>query len=64
MGRPGISVTIITLNEEARLADAIRSVRWADDILVVDCGSGDRTVDLARELGARVLHNPWLGYGQ
>ena len=54
------SVTIITLNEEANLADAIRSVTtWADDVLVVDSGSTDRTVEIARQLGARVLVNAW-----
>lgn len=62
--RPPISVTIITLNEEDGIAKAIQSVQWADDVLVVDSGSTDRTVEIAKSLGARVLQNPWPGYGQ
>jgi glycosyltransferase involved in cell wall biosynthesis len=63
MPRPPVSVTIITLNEEANLPRAIESVRWADEVVVVDSGSTDRTVEVAKGLGARVLHNPWPGYG-
>ncbi|MCM2323606.1 MAG: glycosyltransferase family 2 protein [Oligoflexia bacterium] len=63
MAQLPLSVTIITLNEEENIARAIRSVRWADEVLVVDSGSVDGTVAIARELGARVLHNPWPGYG-
>lgn len=60
-----ISVTLITLNEEANLPDAIKSVRdWAAEIVVVDSGSTDRTVELAKSLGARVLINPWRGFGE
>ncbi len=62
--RPPVSVTIITLNEEAHIARAIESVRWANEVIVVDSGSTDRTVELAKALGARVFHNPWPGYGQ
>lgn len=59
-----LSITIITLNEEKKIRRAIESVKWADDILVVDSGSTDQTVAIAKSLGARVLHNPWQGYGQ
>ena len=59
-----ISVTIITLNEENNISRAIESVRWADEIIVVDSGSTDRTVAIAKELGAKVLQQPWPGYGQ
>jgi glycosyltransferase involved in cell wall biosynthesis len=64
MQLPQISVTIITLNEEQNLPRAIQSVCWADEIIVVDSGSTDRTVEIAHELGAKVFHNPWQGYGQ
>lgn len=57
-----ISATIITLNEERKIARAIESLRCCDEILVVDSGSTDRTVELASRLGARVLEGPWLGY--
>lgn len=59
-----LSVTIISKNEEANIARAIESVRWADDVVVVDSGSTDRTVEIAKGLGARVISNPWPGYGQ
>lgn len=50
-----ITVVIPTLNEASRLATAIDSVRWADEIIVVDSGSVDDTVAIARRCGARVL---------
>lgn len=59
-----LSVTIITLNEEARLPRCLASIATiADDIVVVDSGSTDRTVEIAANAGARVIHNPWPGYG-
>jgi len=65
MPRPPLSVTIITLNEETNIARAIESVRgFAQETLVVDAGSSDRTVEIARNLGAKVITNPWRGYGQ
>src|SRR5690606_19033658 len=51
-------------NEEKNIRRAVSSARWADEVLVVDSGSRDATVAIAKELGARVLHNPWAGYGQ
>jgi glycosyltransferase involved in cell wall biosynthesis len=64
MIRPPVSVTIITLNEEKNIPHAIKSVSWAEEVIVVDSGSSDRTVEIAKELGARVIFNPWKGYGQ
>jgi glycosyltransferase involved in cell wall biosynthesis len=57
-----ISATIITLNEERNIARAIESLRCVDEILVVDSGSTDRTVEIASKLGARVLESGWPGY--
>ncbi len=54
-----ISVIILTKNEEERITRCIDSARFADEIVVVDSGSTDRTCDLAHELGARVVNNPW-----
>lgn len=51
-----LSVVILTKNEEKRLADCLESVRWADEILVVDDESTDRTVEVAQAHQARVLH--------
>src|SRR4051812_31939921 len=64
MTRPPMSVTIITLNEEENLPHAIRSVSWAEEVIVVDSGSTDGTVKVAQELGAKVIFNSWPGYGQ
>jgi glycosyltransferase involved in cell wall biosynthesis len=50
----GVSVLILTLNEEANLPGCLASVAWSDDVVVLDSGSSDRTIDLARAAGARV----------
>ncbi len=59
-----ISVTLITLNEEKKISQAIESVKWASEIIIVDSGSTDQTVAIAQSLGAHVVHHPWPGYGQ
>jgi glycosyltransferase involved in cell wall biosynthesis len=59
---PNVTVTIITLDEAEHIAAAIDSARWADEVLVVDCGSTDGTVDIARGKGAVVLCRDWSGY--
>jgi glycosyltransferase involved in cell wall biosynthesis len=56
-----ITAIIPTFNEERHIADAIASVRWADEVLVVDSLSTDRTLELARGLGARVIQREY-GY--
>ena len=57
-----ITATIITLNEERNIARAIESLRCCDQIVVLDSGSVDRTVELASNLGARVVEDAWRGY--
>jgi len=57
-----ITATIITLNEERNIARAIESLRCCDEILIVDSGSVDRTVELANNLGARVIEAGWRGF--
>src|SRR4030095_474315 len=59
---PRVTVTIITLNEAAHIADAIDSAAWADEIIVVDSGSMDETVAIARAKGARTETRAWTGY--
>jgi len=59
-----ISATIITCNEERNIARTIESLRCCDEILVVDSGSTDRTVEIAEKLGARVIESPWPGYSK
>jgi (heptosyl)LPS beta-1,4-glucosyltransferase len=57
-----LSVTIITLNEERNLRDCLGSVRFADEIIVVDSGSRDLTLSIAREFKAQVFQEPWKGF--
>jgi glycosyltransferase involved in cell wall biosynthesis len=57
-----LTVTVITNNEAANLAAALESVRWADEIVVVDSDSTDTTVDIARRFTERVIVRPWPGY--
>lgn len=59
-----ISATIITFNEEKHIADAIESLAWADEVLVVDSESSDKTVEIAESLGAKVLTQKWLGFSK
>lgn len=58
-----LSAAIITKNEEQALPDCLRSLEFVDDIVVVDCGSTDGTVALARERGCRVFLEDWKGFG-
>jgi len=58
-----ISAVIITRNAAARIGEVLRAVEMCDERLVLDSGSTDDTVALAREAGARVEHQPFLGYG-
>ncbi|NNE43912.1 MAG: glycosyltransferase family 2 protein [Gemmatimonadetes bacterium] len=61
MNTPRISVCMIAQNEAARIERALRSVAWADEIVVIDGGSTDDTVARAEACGARVEVHPWPG---
>ena len=58
-----ISVYIIAYNESEKIRDCINSVLWADEIIVADSHSTDGTSEIAKELGAKVIHIPFNGYG-
>ena len=58
-----LTVTVITRNEAANIGNALESVRWADEIVVVDSHSTDETVAIAERLATRVEVRDWPGYG-
>ena len=58
-----LSVVIISKNEEKFIADAVKSALFADEVLVLDSGSIDSTCAVAQQVGAKVLHQDWLGFG-
>ena len=58
-----LSIVIITKNEEKFITDAINSAIFADEVLVLDSGSTDKTCNIAKEIGARVEQQAWLGFG-
>jgi hypothetical protein len=60
--RPAVSCTIVCQNEASKIRECLDSVRWCEEVIVVDGGSTDDTADLARAWGARVLHNRWPGF--
>ncbi len=57
-----LSIVIITLNEEANLARTLESVAWADEIVVLDSGSTDRTREIAESFHAKFFCEPWKGF--
>ncbi|MBN2135889.1 MAG: glycosyltransferase family 2 protein [Acidobacteria bacterium] len=60
--KTGITAVIITHNEEENIKPAIESISWCDSIIVVDCESDDKTVQIAEWLGAKVYTRKWKGY--
>ena len=58
-----LSVIIITKNEAENITACLESVAWADEIIVVDSGSDDATVEICRELGVQVHQRDWPGFG-
>ncbi len=59
-----LSATIVTLNEERKIARALESLRCCDEIVVLDSGSTDQTRAIAQKLGATVQHRAWDGYAR
>jgi glycosyltransferase involved in cell wall biosynthesis len=57
-----VSVVVLTMNEEPNIRRCLASVSWAEQVVVVDSGSTDATVPIARSRGAEVVEQPWLGF--
>jgi glycosyltransferase involved in cell wall biosynthesis len=64
MVRLPLSLLVLTYNESANIARCLDSVPFADEKIVIDCGSTDDTLAIARAHGARTLQQSWLGFGQ
>jgi glycosyltransferase involved in cell wall biosynthesis len=62
--RPTIGVIVITWNEEDQIAACLETVTWADEVIVVDDCSTDRTVEIAEQFGARVIVNKRTGFDE
>ena len=58
-----ISAYILTYNEAEKIEAAVASVLWADEVVVIDSFSIDRTAEIATKLGARVVEVPFNGFG-
>jgi len=57
-----ISATLITYNEELNIGEALESVSWVDEIVVIDSGSSDATLEICRRFTDRITHRDWTGY--
>lgn len=57
-----LTVTVITKNEERKISDCLKSISFADEIIVVDSGSTDKTVEIARHFTDKIIYNPWPGH--
>jgi glycosyltransferase involved in cell wall biosynthesis len=62
--RQTLSVAMIAMNEEANLPRTLETVKWADEIIVVDSGSRDRTLEIAQSFGARTSYHAFGGHGE
>lgn len=64
MAKPPLSCCIITLNEADRIGKTLESVTGlCDEIVIIDSGSTDDTINIAKSFGAKIFFNPWSGYG-
>ena len=62
--RQTLSIAMIAMNEEANLPRTLDSVRWADEIVIVDSGSTDRTLEIAHSFGAKTTYHAITGHGE
>lgn len=59
-----ISVVIITKNEEKNIEACLKSVNWVDEIVIVDSGSTDKTLEIADRYNCKIIETPWLGFAK
>ena len=62
MKRPTVSAIVVCFNEEERIGDCLDSLRWCDEVVVVDSFSTDRTAEICRRYTDRFIQRPWAGY--
>jgi len=62
--RKTLSIAMIAMNEEANLPRTLESVKWADEIVVVDSGSRDQTIEIAKSFGAKTSYHAFGGHGE
>jgi len=59
-----ITASIITKNEEMNITRCLNSLLWVDEIIIVDSGSNDKTVQICKDFGCKIIETSWLGFGQ
>ena len=60
----GLTVTVITFNEENNIRNCLESVKWADEIVILDSYSTDNTVKISREYTENIFFSEWFGFGK
>lgn len=61
---PKVSIVVLTFNEADNIRECLQSCHWSNDVHVLDSGSTDGTIEIAREMGAQVHHNKFEGFGK
>ena len=59
-----LSVVIIACNEEKNIRDCLESVKWADEIVLIDSGSKDKTLDITKEYTDKIFFKEWVGFSK
>ena len=59
-----LSVSIITKNEESNIKRCLDSIKWADEIIIVDSGSTDNTLEICQTYNCKIIETEWLGFGK
>jgi glycosyltransferase involved in cell wall biosynthesis len=64
MARPTVSAIVVCFNEEKNIGACLDSLRWCDEIVVIDSFSTDQTIEIGRRFTDKVIQRPWAGYGE